>query len=134
MVETTSKYGTLPQPVLDDPIAVTNSRYYDKFCFISRRRRRLIVRYEMRKAQKGSFECCWRYRYRSFLIVPQIQYERKIPPKKTLGQTRCTPEGKIENHEYIWGGVKASAEAFEDALILRTFLEKCGKRFKLLNP
>ena len=49
----------------------------------------------MRKALKGSFECCWRYRYRSFLIVPQIQYERKIPPTKKL----CVPKlpfGRIQ--------------------------------------
>ena len=46
------------------------------------RRRRLIVRYEMRKAQKGSFELGWRYRFRSFLIVPQIHHRRKIPPPK----------------------------------------------------
>ena len=80
-----------PYPVLDDPIAVTNSRYYDNFCFHKSSSSYLIVRYEMRKAQKGSFELGWRYRFRSFLIVPQIQHERKIPPKKTLGQTRCTP-------------------------------------------
>ena len=36
----------------------------------------------MRKAQNGGFECCWRYRFRSFLILPQIQYERKIPKTK----------------------------------------------------
>ena len=109
--------------MLDDPIAVTNSRYYDNFCFYISRRR-LIVRYEMRKAQKGSFECCWRYRLRSFLIVPQIHHERNIPPeKKTLGQTRCTPSTRRNITPYLTILTHAPSGMGRDVTPLRNVLQ-----------
>ena len=44
-----------PYPVLDDPIAVINSRYYDNFCFFKSRRRLILLGMRDEKSAEREF-------------------------------------------------------------------------------